>query len=300
MIIGGKNFDTANHTYIMGILNVTPDSFSDGGKFNGMDAAIAHAHRMVEEGVDIIDVGGESTRPGHIQITDEEEIARVTPIIEVLKKEFDVPVSIDTYKSHVAEAALQAGADLVNDIWGLKYDKKMASVIAKYQAACCLMHNREKAEYQDFLKDFMDDMKECVRLAKAAGIEDDKIILDPGVGFGKTYEMNLEIIDKMEILNELGDPWLIAKTIINAGVPEEKNAYDSSENNDYQGYGRRSDYDGMKVYRVDTWWKKALLIVGVIAVIGLILSLITGVVSLLAPVLVPILIIAIIINLLKR
>lgn len=215
MIIGGKNFDTANHTYIMGILNVTPDSFSDGGKFNGMDAAIAHAHRMVEEGVDIIDVGGESTRPGHIymksliQITDEEEIARVTPIIEVLKKEFDVPVSIDTYKSHVAEAALQAGADLVNDIWGLKYDKKMASVIAKYQAACCLMHNREKAEYQDFLKDFMDDMKECVRLAKAAGIEDDKIILDPGVGFGKTYEMNLEIIDKMEILNELGYPVLL-------------------------------------------------------------------------------------------
>ena len=209
MIIGGKNFDTANHTYIMGILNVTPDSFSDGGKFNGMDAAIAHAHQMVEEGVDIIDVGGESTRPGHIQITDEEEIARVTPIIEVLKKEFDVPVSIDTYKSHVAEAALQAGADLVNDIWGLKYDKKIASVIAKYQAACCLMHNREKAEYQDFLKDFMDDMKECVRLAKAAGIEDDKIILDPGVGFGKTYEMNLEIIDKMEILNELGYPVLL-------------------------------------------------------------------------------------------
>ena len=231
MIIGGKNFDTANHTYIMGILNVTPDSFSDGGKFNGMDAAIAHAHQMVEEGVDIIDVGGESTRPGHIQITDEEEIARVTPIIEVLKKEFDVPVSIDTYKSHVAEAALQAGADLVNDIWGLKYDKKMASVIAKYQAACCLMHNKNEAVYKDFLKDMyaelqkcvdtakaagigddrimLDDMKECVRLAKAAGIEDDKIILDPGVGFGKTYEMNLEIIDKMEILNELGYPVLL-------------------------------------------------------------------------------------------
>ena len=209
MIIGGKNFDTANHTYIMGILNVTPDSFSDGGKFNGMDAAIAHAHQMVEEGVDIIDVGGESTRPGHIQITDEEEIARVTPIIEVLKKEFDVPVSIDTYKSHVAEAALQAGADLVNDIWGLKADPDLAGVIARYHAPCCLMHNREKAEYQDFLKDFMDDMKECVRFAKAAGIEDDKIILDPGVGFGKTYEMNLEIIDKMEILNELGYPVLL-------------------------------------------------------------------------------------------
>ena len=210
MIIGNKTFDTKHHGYIMGILNVTPDSFSDGGKYDHLDAALKQADEMVRDGAAIIDVGGESTRPGgYTLISDEEEIARVTPIIEVLKKEFDVPVSIDTYKSHVAEAALQAGADLVNDIWGLKYDKKMASVIAKYQAACCLMHNREKAEYQDFLKDFMDDMKECVRLAKAAGIEDDKILLDPGVGFGKTYEMNLEIIDKMEILNELGYPVLL-------------------------------------------------------------------------------------------
>lgn len=209
MIIGGKNFDTEHHTYIMGILNVTPDSFSDGGKFNGMDAAMAHAQQMVKEGVDIIDVGGESTRPGHIQISDEEEIARVTPIIEALKKEFDVPVSIDTYKSRVAEAAVQAGADLVNDIWGLKYDEKMADVIAKYKVACCLMHNRKEAVYQDFLKDFSDDMRECVRLAKAAGIADDQIILDPGVGFGKTYEMNLEIINQMEILNELGYPVLL-------------------------------------------------------------------------------------------
>ncbi len=209
MIIGGKNFDTVNHTYIMGILNVTPDSFSDGGKFNGMDAAMTHARQMVEEGVDIIDVGGESTRPGHIKITDEEEIARVTPIIKALKKEFDIPVSIDTYKSCVAEAAIQAGADLVNDIWGLKYDEKMADVIARYHVACCLMHNREKAEYQNFLTDFMNDMKECVRIAKEAGIEDDQIILDPGVGFGKTYEMNLEIIDKMEILNELDYPVLL-------------------------------------------------------------------------------------------
>ena len=209
MIIGGKNFDTTNNTYIMGILNVTPDSFSDGGKFNGLDAALAHARQMVEEGADIIDVGGESTRPGHIQITDEGEIARVTPIIEALKKEFDVPVSIDTYKSHVAEAAIQAGTDLVNDIWGLKYDEKMADVIAKHNVACCLMHNRKKAEYENFLRDFMSDMKECVELAKKAGIADDKIILDPGVGFAKTYEMNLEIINRMEILNELGYPVLL-------------------------------------------------------------------------------------------
>ena len=209
MIIGGKNFDTANHTYIMGILNVTPDSFSDGGKFNGMDAAIAHAHQMVEEGVDIIDVGGESTRPGHIQITDEEEIARVTPIIEVLKKEFDVPVSIDTYKSHVAEAALQGGADLVNDIWGLKYDKKMASVIAKYQAACCLMHNKNEAVYKNFLKDMYAELQKCVDTAKAAGIGDDRIMLDPGVGFGKTYEMNLDVMKHLELFNGLGYPMLL-------------------------------------------------------------------------------------------
>lgn len=209
MIIGGKNFDIEHETYVMGILNVTPDSFSDGGKYNGLDKALEHARQMVEEGVDIIDVGGESTRPGHIQITDEEEIARVTPIIEKLKQEFDVPVSIDTYKSRVAEAAVQAGADLVNDIWGLKYDEKMADVIAKHEVACCLMHNRDNTEYQNFLDDFMEDMKECVRLAKAAGIADDKIILDPGVGFGKTYEMNLEIIDKLEIMQKLGYPILL-------------------------------------------------------------------------------------------
>ena len=209
MKIGNRFFDTKNHTYIMGILNVTPDSFSDGGKWNHMDEALKHTEAMIADGADIIDIGGESTRPGHTPVSADEEALRVLPVIEAVKKHFDIPVSVDTFKSSVAESSIQAGADLVNDIWGLKYDKKMASVIAKYQAACCLMHNREKAEYQDFLKDFMDDMKECVRLAKAAGIEDDKIILDPGVGFGKTYEMNLEIIDKMEILNELGYPVLL-------------------------------------------------------------------------------------------
>ena len=125
MIIGKKEFDIKNETYVMGILNVTPDSFSDGGKYNGMDRALAHAKQMIDEGAAIIDVGGESTRPGHVQITEDEEIARVTSVIERLKQEFAVPVSIDTYKSRVAEAALQAGADLVNDIWGLKYDPSM-------------------------------------------------------------------------------------------------------------------------------------------------------------------------------
>ena len=209
MIIGSKEFDVKTQTYVMGILNVTPDSFSDGGKYNGLEKAMEHARQMVAEGVDIIDVGGESTRPGHVQISDEEEIARVVPVIQELKKAFDLPVSIDTYKSHVAEAAILAGADLVNDIWGFKYDPKMAEIVAKYDVACCLMHNREKAEYQEFLTDFMEDMKECVKLAKDVGGADNKIILDPGVGFGKTYEMNLEIIDKMECLNTLGYPVLL-------------------------------------------------------------------------------------------
>ena len=204
MRIGGKEFDLKKNTYIMGILNVTPDSFSDGGRYDGLDRAIEHAKQMIQEGADIIDVGGESTRPGHVQITEEEEIARVVPVIKKLKEEFDIPVSIDTYKSAVAAAAIEAGADLVNDIWGLKYDPEMAGLIARTGVACCLMHNRDNTEYQEFLTDFMEDMRECVELAKNAGIADDKIILDPGVGFGKTYEMNLEIIDKLEIMKELG------------------------------------------------------------------------------------------------
>ena len=132
MIIGGRNFDTEHKMYIMGILNVTPDSFSDGGKWNTMDAALSHTEQMIEQGADIIDIGGESTRPGHLPIAEAEEIERVIPYIEKIKAEFDIPVSIDTYKPAVCEEALKAGADLVNDIWGLKYDEKTASLIANY------------------------------------------------------------------------------------------------------------------------------------------------------------------------
>ena len=140
MKIGNRMFDTENNTYIMGILNVTPDSFSDGGKWNNKDAALKHTEEMIQEGADIIDIGGESTRPGYTLLSDEEEIERVVPMIEMVKANFDIPVSIDTYKSGVAEAAVRAGADLVNDIWGLKYDEKIADVIAKNNVACCLMH----------------------------------------------------------------------------------------------------------------------------------------------------------------
>lgn len=209
MRIGNKEFAEKGHTYVMGILNVTPDSFSDGGKWNQLDRAKAHVEEMIHEGADIIDIGGESTRPGYTLLSDEEEIARVVPAIEMVKKEFDIPVSIDTYKSKVARAAVAAGADLVNDIWGLKYDPDLAGVIAETNVACCLMHNRKEADYTDFRADLLEDLKETIRLAKEAGIADDKIILDPGVGFGKTYENNLTAIHYMDDLHSLGYPILL-------------------------------------------------------------------------------------------
>lgn len=209
MIIGNKTFDTDHECYIMGILNVTPDSFSDGGRFNNMEAALRHAEEMIADGAAIVDIGGESTRPGHEQITDEEEIARVAPVIEAVKARFDIPVSVDTYKGAVAEAALQAGADLVNDIWGFKYDKRVAQLTAQYGAACCLMHNRHVAAYDDFLKEVCDDLCESVAIAKDAGVADDKIILDPGVGFGKNLDWNLEITNHVDVLKMLGYPVLL-------------------------------------------------------------------------------------------
>ena len=210
MKIGNRTFDIKNDCYIMGILNVTPDSFSDGGKWTDIDKAIAHVEDMIVEGASIIDVGGESTRPGHVQISIDEEISRVVPVIEMIKKNFDIPVSIDSYKSPVVEAALKAGADLVNDIWGLKYDRKVAELIARYDVPCCLMHNRDNTDYSNFIEDMLDDMKETLEIAKLAGIPDDHIILDPGVGFGKTYEHNLIAIDQLERLVELGYPVLLA------------------------------------------------------------------------------------------
>ena len=209
MQIGGKVFDIGHRTYIMGILNVTPDSFSDGGRFQNMDAALRHAQEMIRNGADILDVGGESTRPGHVLVSEEEEIRRVVPVIRGLKEQLDIPVSIDTYKSKVARAALDAGADLVNDIWGLKYDRELAGVIAEYGVPCCLTHNREKAEYRAFLPEVLEDLRESVYLAKAAGIREEQIILDPGIGFGKTYEMNLEMLKNLGELNRLGYPLLL-------------------------------------------------------------------------------------------
>ncbi|MCD8230815.1 MAG: dihydropteroate synthase [Clostridiales bacterium] len=209
MQIGNREFDTKNNTYVMGILNVTPDSFSDGGRYNSIDRALAQAERMMGEGADIIDIGGESTRPGYTMISDEEETDRVVPVIEAVKARFDIPVSLDTYKSRVAQAGLRAGADLINDIWGLKYDSGMGRVIAEADVPCCLMHNREQADYTDFETEWCEDLAETVRLAKQAGIRNDRIILDPGVGFGKTYENNLTAIRCLDKLSQFGYPVLL-------------------------------------------------------------------------------------------
>ncbi|MGN0341210.1 MAG: dihydropteroate synthase [Roseburia sp.] len=216
--IGNRSFDVEHHTYVMGILNVTPDSFSDGGQWNGMDAALKHTEEMIGDGADVIDVGGESTRPGYVQISDEEEIARVLPVIEAIRTRFDVPISLDTYKASVAEAGLEAGADLLNDIWGLKYgwnrerdgwNSPMAKVIAKYDVACCLMHNRDNQDYRNFFADMRQDLQETVRLAEEAGIRKNGILLDPGVGFAKSYENNLECIRRVGELQNLGYPVLL-------------------------------------------------------------------------------------------
>ncbi len=209
MKIGKKEFDTAGHTYVMGILNVTPDSFSDGGKWNRKDRALAHVEKMLEEGADVIDIGGESTRPEYTLLPEEEEIARVVPVIEAVKASFDVPVSLDTYKPAVASAGIDAGADLINDIWGLKYDPRMAGIIAGSGLPCCLMHNRKNTDYLSFMEDVASDLKESLELAAEAGIAGEKIILDPGVGFAKSYEQNLQVIHHLEELGNLGHPLLL-------------------------------------------------------------------------------------------
>lgn len=209
MIIGGHTFQRHGKTYIMGILNVTPDSFSDGGKWNNLDRALHRVEDMVAEGAHVIDIGGESTRPGYTMISEQEEIQRTAPVIEAIKARFDIPVSLDTYKAEVARAGIGAGADLINDIWGLKYDDKMAGVIAENGLPCCLMHNRSNAEYTDFIQELKEDLAGSLQLALEAGIDRDCIILDPGVGFAKNYEQNLEAVGRLEELHELECPLLL-------------------------------------------------------------------------------------------
>lgn len=207
--IGGREFDDSGHTYVMGILNVTPDSFSDGGSFNETDRALRRVEVMLEEGADVIDIGGESTRPGYTAISPREELERVLPVIQAVKARFPVPVSLDTYKAEVAREGIAAGADMINDIWGLKYDAGMAGVIAESGLPCCLMHNRKSAVYEDFMQDLAADLAQTLYLARRAGIREDRIILDPGIGFAKSYEQNLEAIGCLEELKVLGCPLLL-------------------------------------------------------------------------------------------
>lgn len=209
MKIGNKEFKIGERTYIMGILNFTPDSFSDGGKFNDINIAIKHVEEMIRNGADIIDIGGESTRPNHIPVEEDEEISRVIPVIKAIREKFDIPISIDTYKAMVAEKAIEAGANLINDIWGFKKSNDIAKVAAKYDVPCCLMHNRNNADYKNLMEDILEDVKESIKIAKDAGVKDENIILDPGIGFAKTYEQNLEVMDNLERFKELGYPILL-------------------------------------------------------------------------------------------
>ena len=209
MKIGNRLFDLQQHTYIMAILNMTPDSFSDGGSYKTLDDALYRVEQMLAEGADIIDIGGESTRPGHTAIGDEEEINRVTPIIEAVTKRFDVPVSIDSYKAPVVKAALASGAHLVNDIWGLQHDAEMATVIAQAGATCCLMHNKHNTQYDNILVECLESLRHSAERAVAAGVPRENIMLDPGIGFGKTCEQNLFLMQQLEQFRLLGYPMLL-------------------------------------------------------------------------------------------
>lgn len=196
-------------TLIMGILNVTPDSFSDGGKHNRIEAALKWARQMVDDGADLIDIGGESTRPGYTQISAEEELERIVPVIEAIAANIEVPISVDTYKSRVAKGAIEAGAHIINDIWGAKADPQMAKVAAQFDVPIILQHNREDVNYTHFIRDVFNDLYKSIGLAKIAGVSSEKIILDPGIGFAKSHEQNLEIMRHLDTMVSLGYPVLL-------------------------------------------------------------------------------------------
>jgi dihydropteroate synthase len=230
LTIGGRTFVWGAQTYVMGILNITPDSFSGDGLIQpALEAdipslALAQAERFFNAGVDILDVGGESTRPGSQPISAQQEIDRVLLVVRELVSNLDIPVSVDTYRSAVADAALQAGASMINDVWGFKVDPHLAHVVARHQVPVVLMHNRSSwanaeikerlggryigVPYDDLIADIQRELLESVAIAKAAGVPDEHIILDPGIGFGKTVEQNLELLDRLDEIRALGYPVL--------------------------------------------------------------------------------------------
>ncbi|MDX8047707.1 dihydropteroate synthase [Gracilibacillus sp. S3-1-1] len=204
-----KNYRYQDKTLVMGILNVTPDSFSDGGQYHTIEAAIRQAKQLEAEGADIIDIGGESTRPGHTPVTEKEELERVVPVIEALTDVVTVPISIDTWKANVAKRAIEAGASIINDIWGGKREPEIARVAAELNVPIILMHNREVPEYGSLIDDVLVDLQESIELALDAGVKKENIILDPGVGFAKTYEENIQVMQEMDRLRELDYPVLL-------------------------------------------------------------------------------------------
>lgn len=216
VIIQGKEFDFSKKTYVMGILNITPDSFSDGGQYNEVDTAVDRALEMLEEGADIIDIGAESSRPGANEVSAEEELKRIIPIVEALLKRTEAVLSIDTYKAKVAEECLKLGAGIINDISGLNADEKMAEVIADYDAYCILMHMQgtpntmqKNPQYNEIISDIIRELGNSIQKAEINGIKPEKIMLDPGIGFGKTQEHNLEIINNLKEFKTLGKPLLV-------------------------------------------------------------------------------------------
>lgn len=203
---GNKEIILEERTLVMGILNVTPDSFSDGGRYNNLESAMKQVEKLISEGADIIDVGGESTRPGHIQISSEEEIDRVVPVIEKISKDLDTIISIDTYKYDVAEAAIKAGANIVNDIWGLQYDNgEMAELVRKYNLPLIAMHNQNNENYdKDIMLALREFFEKTYKIADRYGIDRNKIILDPGLGFGKNAEQNIEVLSRLNEIKDMG------------------------------------------------------------------------------------------------
>lgn len=207
--IGGREFRWGLRTYVMGIINATPDSFSGDGTRGDVDLAARMASEFVTAGADIIDIGGESTRPGATPVSEDEEQARVLPVIRRIAEALNAPLSVDTYKSRVAEAALAAGASMINDVWGLKRDQRLAEVAAQAGAPIVLMHNQEGTAYNDLVPEILDSLQKSIEVARAAGVPKDHIIVDPGIGFGKTPEQNLEVLRRLEEFQVLGQPILV-------------------------------------------------------------------------------------------
>lgn len=205
----GLSLELGNRTLIMGILNATPDSFSDGGRYDRVEAAVERAKQMAAEGADIIDIGGESTRPGHAAVPLEEELRRIIPVIRAVREAVSLPISVDTYKAEVARQALEEGAHIVNDVWGFRRDPDIAAVAAQYGAPVILTHNREARDYGDYVPDVLNDLRECVRIATDAGVADDRIWLDPGIGFAKDYVENIELMGRLDEIAALGYPVLL-------------------------------------------------------------------------------------------